>query len=398
MDSGTLGVLVFIVLVVAFVVYILAAAMRDKKKRQADTAENAEGGGLLPVSQGVFCLHCMEMRVAAETVCPFCGKPYDVAGSPGHLPAGTVLGGRYIAGVALRENRAFITYICRDNFLETRHCLREYFPREFVSRGETGEAVPNDGAQQTFDDGKTKFAREARLIGRLTGISSAAGVTDLLFANGTVYVVSGYVSGRSLPEQLREKGPLSPEYVLALFAPVIRQLAAEQAMGLIRCNLSSGSFLWTDDGLKLEGIGVPGGVVSTFPAAGFAPEELYRKSGVPGAWTDVYSVCAVMYFCLTGLTPDEASERVYQDGLRAPSSLGIYLSAAFEESLMKGLNVYKEDRFPDCAALFGAIYRNKTAGAGAGPFVEPIIDPVNGPVPAGTSGAMFREPVDNDIG
>lgn len=397
MDSGTLGVLIFIVLVVAFVVYILAAAMRDKKKRQTEMEENADGGGPLPVSKGVFCLYCMETRVEGQTVCPYCGRPYETTADPQYLPPGTVLGGRYIAGVVLRKNSTYITYVCRDNFLETRHCLREYFPQDIVSRGEEGEAVAGDGAQQAFADGKTRFAREARQIGSMTGISSAAGVTDLLFTNGTVYVVAGYVSGRSLQEHLREKGTLSPEYVLALFAPVIRQLASEQSAGLIRCNLSSGSFFWTDDGLKLEGIGIPGGIVSAFPAAGFAPEELYRKSGTPGAWTDVYSVCAVMYHCLTGFAPPEASERVYQDGLRAPSSLGIYLSAAFEESLLKGLSIYQEDRFPNCAALFGAIYRNKTVIVGPGPFVEPIIDPVNsvtsdGPVP------VFREPVDNDIG
>ena len=396
MNAGTIGVAVFVVLVIAFVAYILAAAIRDKKMRRADAADGA-GDGPLPVSEGVFCPHCMEKREEEQATCPFCGRAYEVADDPRLLPAGTVLGGRYIAGVPLRENRAFVTYVCRDNYLETRHCLREYFPREIAVRGESGEVVPADGAREVFEEGKTRFARDARLLGRLTGISSAAGVTDLIFANGTVYVVAGYFAGRTLTNYLRENGSLSPEYALALFAPVIRQLEAEEAMGLIRCSLSADSFYWTDEGLKLEGTGIPGGAVAAFPAPGFAPEELYRKSGVPGAWTDVYSVCAVIYLCLTGMAPPEASERVYQDGLRAPSSLGIYLSAAFEESLMKGLNVYQEDRFPDCAALFGAIYCNKIAGAGAGPFVNPIIDPVGGGVPDDPFGAMSREPVDNDI-
>ena len=74
---------------------------------------------------------------------------------------------------------------------------------------------------------------------------------------------------------------------------------------------------------------------------GYAPEEQYRSKGEQGAWTDVYAICATMYKCITGITPDDATQRVFKDELKAPSTLGIQIDANFERALLKGLAVLK---------------------------------------------------------
>ena len=380
-------------------VYIIAAAMRDRKKRLGGGAEEPAGEAALPAvtptpAPGEWCYACMAKLSGGETVCPACGKPLSLREKPGHLPAGTVLADRYVVGLAISESRSGIVYLAVDRFLETKHSLREYFPKDLAVRGADGADVAvTPGAQENFNAGKNKFVRELRLLSRMNGLSSAAQVTDLFYTNGTVYGVTDETAGQPLSAFLETQGQISPEYALALFAPVMRQLAREQSMGLLRCNLTPDSFTVRDGLLKLEGLGSQGGNVATFLSPGFAPEELYRKSGVPGAWTDVYSLCAVMYRCMTGVTPDAASDRVYKDELRAPSSLGVYLTAALEEGLMKGLSVYGEDRFPDCDALFRAIYNGRPAG-NAEIFYRPIIDPLTEDVPP--AGGL-REPVDNDL-
>ena len=402
MADGSFGVIIFLVLIVAFVVYIIAAAMRDRKKRLLPD-EPPEGARLLQEGEKPaareeprFCYSCMEKLAGGEDVCPFCGRPTAAQGKPGHLPAGAVLAERYTVGLAAAESRGVVIYAAADNYLETKHYIREYFPDELAVRGTDGTQVAAmPGSEERFAAGKQQFAREIRLLCRLNGFSSAAGVTDLFYTNGTVYAVTAYAAGQPLPEYLAARGTLSPELTLALFAPVIRQLEAEQSMGLTRCNLAPECFTVCGGTLKIEGIGAPGGRLSTFLKPGFAPEELYRKSGACGAWTDVYSLCAVMYACLTGVVPDAASDRVYKDDLRAPSSLGFYLSAAFEEGLVKGLSVYGEDRFPDCAALGRAIYHSSVRPAGGERFRVPIIDPLTDVPPEGDG--LFREPEDNDI-
>lgn len=404
MSGDNFGVIIFLVLIVAFVVYIIAAAMRDKKKKTADEDEDAfeDLNAVLPEGETpagpTCCYACMAKLNGGETACPACGMPQPVREKPGHLPVGALLADRYTVGLSLSENRSCVTYLAFDRYLEIKLCVREYFPKDFAARRENGALSVDPAGEESFEAGKKKFVRDIMTQCGMNGISSAAGVRDLFYTNGTVYAVTEYAPGQPLTAYLAENGRFSPEYTLALFAPVVRQLEREQTMGLLRCNLSPDSFTFGNGLLKLEGLGAPGGNISTFLKPGFAPEELYRKSGVPGTWTDVYSLCAVMYACVTGVTPDEATDRVYKDDLRAPSSLGVYLSAAFEEGLMKGLSVYQEDRFLDCAALFRALYLGKSGPAAQeASFYRPIVDPLPDSAAPFEPGRLFREPEDHDV-
>lgn len=400
MGKEDFGVILFIVLIVAFIAYIAAAAMRDRKKRLPEAEEADE---FLPATQTPdplareYCLACMTKLSGGEIVCPACGKAVTLQGMPGQLPAGVVLAGRYLTGFSLGVSGGSVTYVGRDLRLEKRVRVREYFPREMAGRDEfTGRVTVEEDKAALFEQGKDAFMREARQTASLRGVPAAA--TDLFESNGTAFAVAEYGEEQPLPDWLERNGPVAPEYALALFAPVLRQLSREEAMGLTRCNLSPESFSVCEGGLLLNGSGAAGGRVPAFLKAGFAPEELYRKSGEPGPWTDVYAVCAVIYRCLTGQPPEEASDRVYRDGLRSPSAMGVYLTAAFEEALMKGLSIYREDRFPDCAALFEAIYRNRSAAPGQDSFYSPIIDPVGeaGDGPDGFED-LFRQPEDHDV-
>jgi len=47
---------------------------------------------------------------------------------------------------------------------------------------------------------------------------------------------------------------------------------------------------------------------------GFAPPEQYSSHGALGPWTDVYAMCATLYYCLTGRIPAEAMNRIMEGG------------------------------------------------------------------------------------
>ena len=399
MSDGNWGVIAFLAVIAVFVVYIIAAAMRDRKKRQKEAEPAEEAAPSLPVevpAAPLYCYSCMT-KLSGEAVCPGCGRPTAVREKPGHLPVGMVMADRYTVGLALSETINGVTYLAADTDLERKLCLREFFPRDYASRGVDGsDVVVNPGAEERFAAGKKQFVREHHTLCALNGFSSAPGVTDLFYTNGTAYAVTAWSAGQPLPEYLSGQGRLSPALALGLFLPVIRQLAQEQSMGLLRCNLTPERFTVAEGVLKLEGLGVPGGYRATFLSPGYAPEELYRKSGVPGAWTDVYSLCAILYHCLTGTAPDAATDRVYRDNLRAPSMLGAYLSAGEEAALMKGLAVYGEDRFPDAQALYRGLYFPQAGDAAGEGFYRPIVDPLP-EEPFAAEGGLFREPEDNDL-
>lgn len=90
---------------------------------------------------------------------------------------------------------------------------------------------------------------------------------------------------------------------------------------------------------------------------GFAPIEQYQQGGGQGSWTDVYALCATLYFCLTGMTPPVATNRIIEDSLVPPSRLGIKISPSRENALMRGLRVQPHRRCRTIRDLWSAFYR-----------------------------------------
>lgn len=55
---------------------------------------------------------------------------------------------------------------------------------------------------------------------------------------------------------------------------------------------------------------------------GYAPVEQYQNKG-QGPWSDVYALCATIYFCLTGRKPPQSMDRLVGDELVPPRKLGV---------------------------------------------------------------------------
>ena len=90
---------------------------------------------------------------------------------------------------------------------------------------------------------------------------------------------------------------------------------------------------------------------------GFAPIEQYQQGGGQGPWTDVYALCATLYFCLTGITPPVATNRIIEDSLIPPSGLGVEITPSRENALMRGLRVQPHRRCRTIRDLWSAFYR-----------------------------------------
>ena len=310
----------------------------------------------------MYCYFCMKEMEADVKICPHCGKGQNIITPPHRLLPGTMLNGRYVVGIAKGEGGFGITYIGRDKKLDRLVAIKEYYPTGYVNRNNTISPavaeVTSEDSSAFFRKGCDRFLKEAKTIAKFSGEPGIVNVIDYFEENNTAYIVMEYLDGITLKDYLTQKGKLSVEETLSILRPVMLSLEKIHQQGLIHRDISPSNIMLVEDAVKLIDFGAARNTsgsgnksLSLMRKPGYAPEEQYRSKGLQGAWTDVYALCATIYKCITGITPDEANDRLFADELKAPSALGINVTPTFETALMKGLAVHQKDRYQSIKEL-----------------------------------------------
>ena len=350
-----------------------------------------------------LCLHCMEYRESGSSRCPHCGKEAVSAELPPHyLRPGLELNNKYIVGRTLGEGGFGITYIGRDKNLDMRVAIKEYYPSGFVSRNSSASLTitANVGnGEQVFEKGRERFISEARILAKLTSEPGIVGVRDFFEANNTAYIIMDYLDGITLKEHLEQNGTMGINQILELLKPVMKSLERIHGRELIHRDISPDNLMLVDGELKLLDFGaardfanLDNKSLSVMLKPGYAPEEQYRSKGIQGPWTDVYALCATIYKCITGITPDDSLNRAFGDDIKPPSSLGVSISAEQEKALMQGMAILQKNRIQSIHELRERLYgkASVTIEISSAP---PVAKPKNRPVPADPNATVIGTPL-----
>ena len=299
-----------------------------------------------------------EIQKNGKGACPYCGFDDTYAPELTHqLRPFTVLNGKYLVGSVLGEGGFGITYIGYDLNLELRTAIKEFYPNVFCRRESsiTNTLSPYGGSQgESFEKWRSRFIKEAKSLAKCTNLSGIVGVKDFFEENNTAYIVMEYLEGQTLKEYLnRQGGKLPVGRALQALEPVMVSMSQVHRAGIIHRDISPDNIMITTDGMmKLLDFGAAVDLMkeeerslSIMLKPGYAPEEQYRTKGKLGPWSDVYALAATIYKCITGITPPEAMERMREDHLAAPGSLGINMPPSVEAALLKGMSVYADNRY-----------------------------------------------------
>lgn len=309
-----------------------------------------------------YCMHCMS-HLQTDGQCTVCGHTSTEIPAH-HLMCGTILNKKYLVGEALGEGGFGITYIGRDLTLNMLIAIKEYYPTGYANRSNT---VSNDvtltqgGHSIDYEKDMDRFLGEARALARFCNEPGIVGVRDYFRDNGTAYIVMEYLDGVTLKNYIAKHGPIQPTSLFKMMEPIMRALEDIHKQGLIHRDISPDNIILLKNGqLKLLDFGAAREVagdksISVVLKPGYAPEEQYRSKGRQGPWTDVYAMCATIYKCITGKTPDESIQRVFDDELCPPSKLGIVIGSGQENALMKGLSIKGTDRIQSMDLLRKAL-------------------------------------------
>ena len=316
----------------------------------------------------LLCMGCMAIR-EADGVCTHCGFDEEsYISAPHHLPLRTILNGKYLIGRVLGEGGFGITYLGWDLNLDLQIAVKEFYPTGFVTRENTttNTVTPFTGEkEQFFQTGRNKFVEEAKRLAKFYALPGIVSVKDFFLENGTAYIVMEYVEGETLKQRLANAGGKLPALqVFEMMKPLMGSLSEIHNVGIIHRDISPDNIMITKGGIiKLLDFGAARDFsgsgnrsLSVMLKPGYAPEEQYRTRGKQGPWTDVYSLCATMYKAITGITPDESSERMRNDEVKRPSQLGIAITAQQENALMRGMEVLQENRMQSVEELSVELY------------------------------------------
>ena len=311
-----------------------------------------------------YCPYCMT-PVAGDQPCPSCGLTFGTyTPLPHHLPPGTVLMDRYLVGRVLGEGGFGITYIGCDLRLELKVAIKEYFPTNCVSRHAEVSLTVNSysGSTGSYEKGKNRFIYEARTMAKMDKQPEIVSVRDFFEANGTAYIVMEYVDGTTFKELVAQRGGRIPAgELLHMIEPLFSALEAMHEAGLIHRDISPDNLMLERGAVRLLDFGcaresTQGDETMTITLKhGFAPIEQYQHKG-QGPWTDVYGLSATIYYCLTGKTPPQALDRLLDDELILPRSLGVDLTERQERALLRGMGIKQHQRFRTVRELHAALY------------------------------------------
>lgn len=320
-----------------------------------------------------YCINCMNEIDHDEEICPHCGKKigeYNV-NQRALLPM-TILDGKYLIGRVLGEGGFGITYLGLDLNLQLKVAIKEYFPIQFASRN-AFESNSNDvivirgKSEVSFQKGFEKYEKEAKRLVKLEELPGIVRVLNFFYENNTAYMVMDYIQGISLKDYIQEKKRISWKEAVDIIEPVVKSLGILHDNGIIHRDISPDNIMLDSAGrITLIDFGAAreldnGEKSKTIELKhGYAPPEQYQSDGNQGPWTDVYALCATLYYLISGkILPSAMS--IYDKNTKV-DSLRTYdptIPKNIEEAIFQGLNVNIKYRFQDMKELYDHLYNGR---------------------------------------
>ena len=300
------------------------------------------------------CNYCFEEYGKEFEVCPYCGYVEgEAAKELYHLYPGTILKGRYIVGKVLGFGGFGITYMVWDTNLKTVLAIKEYYPSGLVNRvpGTRDVMLFTGNRLKEYNHGLMRFLDEARNMAKFGSHKNIVNVFEYFEENNSAYIVMECLHGVTLSEFLKSNR-MDVESCIDVISHICTALKDIHKIGIIHRDISPDNiFLCTKGHTKLIDFGA-----ARFSSKeeqqrtiilkpGFAPPEQYEKVNIQGPWTDIYALGATFYYMVTGIKPDESTNRRIEDELLAPHEVDENIPEYISNTIMQAIAIDKHMRF-----------------------------------------------------
>lgn len=244
------------------------------------------------------------------------------------LPAGYWLQDYEIRKVLSSGGFSFV-YLARDKDKKT-VAIKEYLPTSIALRNDGATVLPNADDVALFRHGLKCFFDEGLALAKIDH-KNIVRVLNFFRANETVYMVMQYERGKSLQDYILEhQGLVSEKFIRRVFSELSNGLREVHTQKLLHLDIKpaniyirlDGSPVLLDFGSARQALNENLAKSSPSYTPGFASPEQYYDRKLLGPWSDIYSIGATMYSCLTRTSPMAANLRIKNDLLTPAVKIG----------------------------------------------------------------------------
>ena len=269
-------------------------------------------------------------------------------------PGALLQAGKYRIEKILGQGGFGITYLATQELLNRRVAIKEFFMRDFCSRGQDTATVTlgTDANREQMERYRAKFLKEAKVIAQLDH-PNIIRIYDIFEENGTAYYVMEYIEGESLSQLVKRRGALPEQEAVACIRSVAEALKHVHSLGINHLDVKPGNIMVrrADNRVFLLDFGLSkqydtdGNQTSSTPLGishGYAPIEQYTPDGMKefSPQTDIYALGATLYYLVTGNTPPPAGELFTHKLEGFPPTV----SSALRRAIGRAMRQQREDR------------------------------------------------------
>ena len=263
-----------------------------------------------------------------------------------------------------------ITYLAHEQTIG-RVILKECYPNAICHRSNTSVSVRSLNNAPHFEKSVEVFMQEAVKLARLQH-PNIVRVHEAFEENLTAYMVLEFVDAVDL-QQIIEQRPqdLTPEFVTTTLTKLLAAIEQVHEFGMLHRDISPDNILISkkgepvliDFGAAREDIAKQSRVLSTLNVVkdGYSPQEFYISGSAQDSSSDLYSLAASYYHCISGEMPPNSPVRLAALVEKKPNPY-VPLAGRFDDyppnflaAIDKALEVVPRDRLQSAREWLDAL-------------------------------------------
>ena len=238
-----------------------------------------------------------------------------------------------------------------------KYVIKECFPKSITIRDDDLKIFTNKNIEK-FNLVKNSFQREKEILEKLDKNKDVVNLVNFFEENNTIYLVLEYFEGINLKKYVLEN-ELPEKEILQIFLEIVKIVIEIHDECVIHRDIKPSNILINGKNeIKIIDFGTGllkgnrnGDYIKV--TEGYSALEMYSLKTEIDEKSDVYSLCALLYFMLEKKKLKSVLDRFYSEELTFERKINEDLKKIME----KGLAIHRKERYRSCLEIYYEILR-----------------------------------------